>query len=568
MPRQVGELAVPVKPVAASTPLAEVQAMLRGNPLLPGAVVRAADGQLRLLSRAHVEQAAVPGLDRVPTMGDLPAAETLKLRASTAVDVAAEAALARPPATRDDAILVTWPHGRYGIAPMLDLIAAMARRYVRLTRTDALTGLANRHALTTRGEEWLREHSSGALLVIDLDRFAEINDALGYRGADQILRQVATALDQATRPDDVVARLDGDQFAVLLAGRPDGDAEPGAAPGPGGWAERLAHQLTQRARGPFTVSGIPVSVEMSIGVAHAADPGDDVDTLLRRATVAMQAAKRSRTGTETWDPHTAAARGTDLRLMAELRTATQRGQLRLHYQPLVDAASGRPHGVEALVRWEHPDHGILPPGAFLPDAERSDIILDITDWVLAEAIGQAAIWRAAGTPVPVSVNISAAYLAQDRAVATVAALLAVQRVPADLLTVEITESTMMTRPEQVATRLTALRDLGARVSVDDFGTGYTSLALLPELPIDELKIDRSFVSRMVGSAPHAAIVRTVTDLAKSLGVTVVAEGIEDEPTAAALRALGVDLLQGYHFARPQSPELVRFDPPLPAAASR
>ncbi|OJF15847.1 Diguanylate cyclase [Couchioplanes caeruleus subsp. caeruleus] len=553
MPRQVGELAVPVKPVAASTPLADVQAILREDPLLPGVVVRAVDGQLRLLSRVHVEHAAVPGLDRVPTMGDLPPAETLKLRASTAVDVAAEAALARPSATRDDAILITWPHNRYGIAPMLDLIAAMARRYVRLTRTDALTGLANRHALTTRGEEWLREHTDGALLVIDLDRFAEINEALGYQGADQILRQVSAALTEAAGDDDIVARLDGDQFAVLLTDRP----EAGTEAGPDGWTERIAHQLAQRARGPFTVTGIPVSVEMSIGVAHTAQAGNDVDTLLRRATMAMQVAKRARTGVEAWDPHAAAARGTDLRLMAELRAATTRGQLRLHYQPLIAAADGRPHGVEALVRWQHPDRGLLPPGVFLPDAERSDIIIDLTDWVLAEAIGQAATWRSAGTPMPVSVNISAAYLAQERAVATIAALLAVQQVPADLLTVEITESTMMTHPERAATRLGALRKLGARVSVDDFGTGYTSLALLPELPIDELKIDRSFVSRMVDSAPHAAIVRTVTDLAKSLGVTVVAEGIEDEPTADALRALGVDLLQGYHFARPQSPELLQ-----------
>lgn len=537
--------------------------------MLPGVVVRAADGQLRLLSRGHLERADTGGAgsDRAPgaarTVGDLPTTETLKLRASTPVDAAAEAALVRPAATRDDAILVTWPQARYGIAPMLDLIAAMARRYVRLTRTDALTGLANRHALTTSGDERLREQPHGALLVIDLDRFAEINEALGYQGADQILRQVAAALTDATGDDDIVARLDGDQFAVLLADRPGADTGTGTM---SGWPQRIAHQLAQRARGPFTVTGVPVSVEMSIGIALAGEAGDDVDTLLRRATMAMQTAKRARTGAETWDPHAASARGADLRLMAELRAASQRGQLRLHYQPLIDAVDGRPHGVEALVRWQHPDRGLLPPGVFLPDAERSDIIIDLTDWVLAEAIGQAATWRTAGTPMPISVNISAAYLAQDRAVATIAAFLAVQGVPADLLTVEITESTMMTHPEQVATRLADLRLLGVRVSVDDFGTGYTSLALLPELPIDELKIDRSFVSRMVDSAPHAAIVRAITDLAKSLGVTVVAEGIEDESTADALRALGVDLLQGYYFARPQSPELLQFHPLVAVAA--
>ncbi|MEV6598547.1 bifunctional diguanylate cyclase/phosphodiesterase [Actinoplanes sp. NPDC051346] len=569
LPRHVGELAVPVRLLPAGTPVADLEAMLREDPLLPGIVVRTALGGLRLLSRAHLAQAAVgtpePGAEPVAGAAHAPAfGETLVLPASTPVDAAAEAALARPPETRDDAVVVAWPHGRYGIAPMLDLIATMARRYARLTRSDALTGLANRHALTTNGAELLRERPGGALLLIDLDRFAETNDALGYQGADHILRQVALALSAAAGPDDIVARLDGDQFAVLLSPAPPG---AGAEPASAAWPLQTAQRLAQRARGPFTVAGVPVSVEMSIGVAPAGDADDDVDALIRRATIAMRSAKQARTGVESWDPQAAAARSSDLRLMAELRAATNGGQLRLHYQPLVDAASGQLHGVEALVRWQHPDRGFLAPGLFLPDAERSDIIIDLTDWVLAEAISQAADWRTAGRPLPISINISAAYLAQQRAVDTIAILLRLHHLPADLLTVEITESTMLAHPEQAATRLAALRDLGVRVSVDDFGTGYTSLALLPELPIDELKIDRCFVSRMVDSAPHAAIVSAVTTMAKSLRLTVVAEGIEDERTAEALRALGVDLLQGYHFGRPQSPQLLQLQPPTEVLAT-
>jgi EAL domain-containing protein (putative c-di-GMP-specific phosphodiesterase class I) len=238
-------------------------------------------------------------------------------------------------------------------------------------------------------------------------------------------------------------------------------------------------------------------------------------------------------------------------LYDELRAGIERGEIVLHYQPLVDATTGRLHGVEALARWQHPARGLLGPPAFIPYAEQTDLIFTLTEHVLRQALAQAARWARAGEPVPVSVNISARSLTRDDLVPTIAGLLAEFRIPGVLLTIEVTESAVMTHPAAAAERLTALRALGVRVSIDDFGTGYTSLALLTQLPIDELKVDRTFIGTMTESPTHAAIVQTVAELATRLALTVVGEGVEDESTAGALRALGFDLLQGYHFGRPR-----------------
>jgi EAL domain-containing protein (putative c-di-GMP-specific phosphodiesterase class I) len=270
----------------------------------------------------------------------------------------------------------------------------------------------------------------------------------------------------------------------------------------------------------------------------------------------MRRAKQERTGVVEWAPGLDTTQRVDLRQLTELRTGLKSGHLRLHYQPLHDAVTRELNGVEALVRWQHPQRGLLPPGVFLPDAERSDVILELTDWVLAEALHQTAVWRRAGHHVPVSVNLPASYLAQERAVPTILAMLQLERVPAELLTVEITETAVLTRPDEVAAQLSELRLRGVRVAIDDFGTGYTSLGLLPRLPIDELKIDRSFVVQMHDSPAHATIIDSVIAIAKALGMTVVAEGVEDEATAVDLTRAGVDLLQGYHLNRPGPPEAI------------
>jgi EAL domain-containing protein (putative c-di-GMP-specific phosphodiesterase class I) len=234
----------------------------------------------------------------------------------------------------------------------------------------------------------------------------------------------------------------------------------------------------------------------------------------------------------------------------ELRAAIGGGEIVLHYQPIVDADTASVRGVEALARWKHPAHGLLPPAAFIPFAEGTDLIFALTGHVLREAVRQAAQWAREGVPLPVSVNVSARSLARDDLVPDIASLLAEYRLPGMLLTVEVTESAVMTHPATAAQRLTELRALGVRVSIDDFGTGYTSLALLTQLPIDELKVDRTFIGTMTESPTHAAIVQTIAELAARLALTVVGEGVEDQSTAGALRDLGFDLLQGYHFGRP------------------
>ncbi|GLW31701.1 putative bifunctional diguanylate cyclase/phosphodiesterase [Actinoplanes regularis] len=553
LPRKLGEIGIPMNPLAASTPVSEVVAMLDGDRHAPGVIVQTATGH-QLVSRALVEKAAAgPAPDAPRTAADLPRHDVLALPADTDIDMAAEAALGRPADEREEPVLVTWPDGRYGIAPMMDLLAAMAGRYARLSRTDQLTGLPNRAMITAEGRRRLDAGNLLAVLHLGLDRFQDANDVLGHHGADALLHRVGVALNAAPGPGNLVARLDGDQFLVLLSELP-----PGHTP------QSMGRHIASRIRGPHTIDGLPIGVEVSIGIS----PADyhDIAVLQRRAAAAMRRAKRERTGVVEWTPGLDSTQRVDLRQLTELRSGLRNGHLRLFYQPLHEATSRKMSGVEALVRWQHPQRGLLPPGVFLPDAERSDVILELTDWVLAEALHQAALWKRAGHHVPVSVNLPPAYLAQERAVPTILALLQLEQVPADLLTVEITETAVLTNPDEVAAQLSALRLRGVRVAIDDFGTGYTSLGLLPRLPVDELKIDRSFVVQMHDSPAHATIIDSVIAIARALGMMVVAEGVEDEPTAADLARAGVDLLQGYHLNRPTPPEAVPLMPARPLTA--
>ncbi|MBU2663402.1 bifunctional diguanylate cyclase/phosphodiesterase [Actinoplanes bogorensis] len=542
LPRKLGELGVPVEVLPLGTSFADVMELLQAEPLLPGVLI-ASGGHQIMLSRARAEQLTMGPLGfgaaltsrRIIEPAD--GLEPLALPSDTDVDLAAQAALARPIVSRDEPIVVCWRDGRCGIAPVIGLLTAMAGRYARLARADQLTGLPNRSAALTEGRQRLEDGELAAVLHLGLDRFQDANDMLGTQGADVLLQRVAAELRAACRAEDLTARLEGDQFVVLLA-------EPAPAEGLITIARRLADAL----RGPHTVNGIPVSIETSIGIA--ATDHREFSVVLRRAADAVRTAKRDRVGVVLWTADTVSTHRADLRQLTELRTGIRSGHLRLHYQPQVCARTREIHGFEALVRWQHPQRGELPPGVFLPDAERSDVILELTDWVLAEAIHQSAVWHQGGADMPVSVNLPAAYLAQERAVPTVLALLALEQLPARLLTLELTETAVLARPDEAAARLTSMRAAGIRVSIDDFGTGYTSLGLLPELPIDELKIDRSFVARMLDSQARATIIHSIIAIARSLDLTVVAEGIEDEPTAAALAAAGVDLLQGYHLGRP------------------
>jgi diguanylate cyclase (GGDEF)-like protein len=554
LPHKLGEIGVPLTPLPAGTAFAEIEAALAADPLVPGVIVRTATGH-RLISRAAAAHAAHAGLG--PAAADLPGDDVSPVPAGTDLDVAAEAALARPATEREEPVLISWPDGRYGVVAVIELLAGMAGRFTRLSRTDPLTGLPNRAMVHAEGQRRLDAGELAAVVHLGLDRFQDANDVLGHHGADALLHLVAGALSDARGPGELAARLDGDQFVVLVSELP-----PGQSP------QSIGRRLAAGIRGPHPVDGLPISVEASVGISLA--DHHDVNVLMRRAAAAMRRAKHERTGVVQWSPGLDTNQRVDLRQLTELRAGLRAGHLRLHYQPLHDARTRELHGVEALVRWQHPQRGLLPPGVFLPDAERSDVILELTDWVLAEALHQAAVWHRAGHHVPVSVNLPPAYLAQDRAVPTIKALLELERLPPSLLTVEITETAVLTRPDLVAAQLAELRTVGVRAAIDDFGTGYTSLGLLPRLPIDELKIDRSFVVRVHDSPAHATIIDSVIAIARSLGMIVVAEGVEDEPTAADLAVAGVDLLQGYHLNRPQPPEALpaQFGPlrPVPAAA--
>jgi len=536
----LGELATPVAVTDADTSMAEVEALMRADELRPG-VITVIAGQMYLLDRARMEFVLSGRLGygrallaREPLRGVLDA-PALVLSAGMAWDEAARSALDRPSGQTGAPVVVAFEDGAVGIAPVGPLVEHLSGRYAALAMRDDLTGLGNRRMLN-RVIEAAEPGHDVALFFLDLDRFKDINDELGHHGADEVLRHVGRTLARMCGADRAF-RPGGDEFVLLLEWFPDD-------------LESFGNQILDAVRGPIVVDGTLVTVEASMGIASGS-----AGVLLAKADAAMFAAKRDHSAVEVWQPGLADERRTDVRLQSELRTAIDERRLVLHYQPLVDAADGTIRSVEALVRWQHPERGLLLPAAFLPQAERSAAITVLTDRVLADAVEQAARWQEAGRPLPVAVNLPAPVLAHDRIVEVIAGLLAKHSLPASALIVEITESVVMTRPERSAERLRAIRELGVRVAMDDFGTGYTSLALLTQLPLDELKLDRAFVLR-VHDPQERVIVEAVARMARGLGLTLVAEGVEDQHTADTLRALGFDLLQGYHFGRPVPPELL------------
>jgi diguanylate cyclase (GGDEF)-like protein len=412
---------------------------------------------------------------------------------------------------------------------------------------DALTGLPNRTLLADRFGQALRagrrDGTTTGLLLIDLDRFKEINDTLGHHHGDLLLTQIGPRLTGALREVDTIARLGGDEFAVLL---PSVDGIDGAIVA----AERLHAALGGR----FDVDGIDLDVEASIGLVVSGQHGDDVATLLQRADVAMYIAKEQSLGIFVYDPDADGHSPERLTLLGDLRRALDRGELVLHYQPKVSLSTGDVCGVEALIRWQHPDRGLVPPDAFIPLAEHTGLIGPLTAYVLDAALAQARIWTDLGHQIPVSVNLSARNLLDEKLPATVAELLDRHQVPARLLELEVTESAIMVDPERARRLLTRLNQLGIRLAIDDFGAGYTSLAQLKTLPVTELKVDRSFVLTMDTDPANALIVRSVVELGHNLGLTAVAEGVETQHVMDTLTEYGCDTAQGYHLSRPMPPQ--------------
>jgi diguanylate cyclase (GGDEF)-like protein len=408
---------------------------------------------------------------------------------------------------------------------------------------DELTGLPSRRHFHRRLDTVLREAEAEdlpfALLIFDLDRFKELNDTLGHGAGDTLLQLVGRRLRESLGRGALLARLGGDEFAVLLAPGNDGDA-----------ALRTGAQVVDAIARPFAIDGLALDVGVSVGVAlypeHATEDGE----LLRRADVAMYLAKGTGGGVALYNPDRDLHTRDRLALGQQLRGGLDRSELVVAFQPKVDPQLGRVLGVEALVRWQHPQHGLLMPPDFLPLAARSGLMGRVTRTVLDGAIAQLAQWRAGGLDLTVAVNLAVADLADDALPDDVARTLARHDVPPTCLTLEVTEDGVIADPEAAAAMLDAIARLGVRVALDDFGTGWSSLAHLRRLPVDELKIDRSFVRDMVRDEDDAAIVRTTLDLARSLRLRVVAEGVEDDETWALLADLGADAIQGYVLSRP------------------
>ena len=438
---------------------------------------------------------------------------------------------------------------------VLTLVAALGRaaltfrdvRDIAETRrqavTDDLTSLPNRRLFLTRLDEATvaarGTRHSFALLIVDLDHFKELNDTLGHQAGDFLLRDLGPRLNGVVRAGDTVARIGGDEFGIVLA--PPSDAAS---------ALHVADRARDALSEPFEVNDLRLHVSASVGIALYPDHGEGADELLQRADVAMYVAKQAGTGREVY------ARDRDqnsverLALIGELRRAFDFGELEAHFQPKVSAGDRVVVGAEALVRWRHPERGLLPPALFLPLLDHAGLVRPLTRTVLDQALRQCSAWQAQGLDLHVAVNMAATDLLDVQLPSEVAAALEQHRLLPSALIIEITESSVLSDPERIGDVLAELRELGVGLSLDDFGTGYSSLAQLKMLPVNELKIDRTFVDRMVQDAADRAIVSSTIGLAHDLGMTVVAEGVEDDATWELLRDLGCELIQGYAFSRP------------------
>ncbi len=417
-------------------------------------------------------------------------------------------------------------------------------RKLRTATTDVLTGLPNRAVFVERVDDAARLSSPTllmAVLLVNLDRFREINATFGHQVGDHLLKQFGTRLRDALPVTATVARLGGDEFAVLLCELHDRHS-----------AAVVAADLLEDVTRPYEVGDASLQLEASMGVALAPIHADDATLLLQRADIAMDAAKSARSGVEIYDPNRSAQDGGQLRLLADLRRAIDDSELTLVYQPKAALRSHAVHGVEALLRWTHDGRGRMSPGEFIPIAERTGLIHPLTRWVLRSVLEQQRAWLSSGIALEVAVNLSARNLLDGSLPGEIADMLREYRLPAEMLRLEITESSIIVDPGRAEVVLADLHRLGISLSIDDFGTGYSSLAHLLRLPVDEIKIDRSFVSGLLERHSEAAIVQATVDLGRRLAMTVTAEGVEDRDTWDKLAELGCDVGQGFWFARPMS----------------
>ena len=456
--------------------------------------------------------------------------------------------------------------GMFGLAPIAVVIAgrsvwllpvlviplAVAYQSTRLSIAkehqalhDSLTGLPNREMFRQRAIESITLDRSSAgtstvVMLIDLDRFKEINDTLGHGTGDLVLRELGPRLLAAVGEDATIARLGGDEFGVILPAITDLAL-----------AEHAALRVLDAIRQPLVMQGLDLEIAASIGIAWQDGHEDDADSLIQKADIAMYSAKEAGSGFAVYTAMLDHTSPMQLSLVSQLRHAIETAALEVYYQPKVAVGTGRVAGAEALVRWNHPARGLVDPDDFIPIAEQSGLIRDLTRFVLGESVAANARWRSLGHDLPISVNISARTLHDLDLPSLISDLIRDHGVPAAHLVLEITESTIMADPVAAIAALEQLRSIGARVSLDDYGTGHSSLAQLKTLPIDELKLDKSFITNMGADTSDALIAQSTIDLAHRLELRVVAEGVETPDTWDLLRSMGCDQAQGYYFARPQ-----------------
>ena len=437
--------------------------------------------------------------------------------------------------------------GGLATVALVVLLLRRDRERDRTARRDPLTQLGNRTFLAEAAARVLADldqldgdGSHGpALLLVDLDGFKDVNDTLGHAAGDEVLVQVAHQLVAAAGHDAMVTRLGGDEFAILIRG-------PLSAAGALVRAKRILGGLTM---GDFRTLDVSLDVRASIGVAIAPQDGRSLSDLLRHADIAMYQAKRTRAGVASYDSMADEHTTDRLETLAHLRDAMLEGQLHLRYQPVISASGRALTGFEALLRWDHPERGLLLPAEFIPIAERTSLIHALTRWVLLTAVRDASRWRQQGLECTIAVNISPVSL-EDALLGIVEEVLALHRWPADRLILEITETAVSENPQAASEVVTALRERGVQVSIDDFGAGFTSLSQLRGLPVHQIKIDRQFITELHTSPGDLAVVQSIIDLGHRLGMTVLAEGIESRATADHLERLECDDLQGFWIARP------------------
>jgi len=419
-------------------------------------------------------------------------------------------------------------------------------RLHNLATTDSLTGLTNRTLFHDRLTQAISTASRNGnhqvvMMLMDLDHFKEINDTLGHQAGDKVLIEVSQRLQTLLRKSDTLARLGGDEFGILL---------PQVNNGGRLTAEKIAKKIQQAFVKPYHVDDNELFLGVSTGITIYPEHGDDVTTLMSRADVAMYSTKNTEIGYKFYeaelDPHAQQ----NLLLSGDLRHALERNELVLHYQPKIDLKSNSIMGAEALIRWQHPEHGLIPPDDFIPMAERTGLITPITDWVIETALKQSKAWRDAGYELHIAVNVSVRSFQNAGLVNRLENVLKNMDMPVDSLEIEITENLLMSDITNISSTLKQISNLGISIAIDDFGTGYSSLAYLKKLPLHTLKIDKSFVMDMATDENDAVIVRSTIDLAHNLGFSVVAEGIENAETLELLVMLGCDGAQGYHFSKP------------------